>query len=115
MNTDNQEVHVKKLANLDQRLARWEEQKKQNRNEMLTNALIIFPVSILCMYVASHLYDVPFDFNLIAKAVLFAALLMIPLILIQQSKPYNRKPTQADVEADIELRKAFKMDSSVND
>lgn len=99
----------------EQRLARWEAQKKENRKEMLTNAFIIFPVSLLCLFVGSHLYDVAFDLNLIGKGVLIASLLMIPLILIQQSKPYNRKPTQADVEADIKLRKAFKMDSRVND
>ena len=106
---------VKKLANLEQRLARWEAQKKENRKYMITFALITLPVVMLCMFGAGHLMGEVLDLNLFAKGVLISVMLMIPPVVLQRSKPFNRKPTQADVDADIKLRKAFKMDSSVND
>lgn len=112
---NNTTPQVKKLANLDQRLVRWEEQKKQNRKYMITFALITLPVVMLCMFGAGLLMGQVLDLNLLAKSVLIGVMLMIPPVVLHRSKPFNRKPTQADVDADIKLRKAFKMDSSVND
>ena len=114
MSNKNQEVHLQKLANLEQRLERWEKIKKQNRKDMVINAMLIFPVVTFLMYGIAYVNEMPLDLSILGKSVLTGILLMIPLVIIQQSKPYNRKPTQADVYADIELRKSVGMDSQVN-
>lgn len=115
MTTENQEVRVRKLANLDQRIARWEAQKKQNLKEVLTSAVSVLITVFLLMYGLTYVTEVAFNLYQLGKSMVIFAILMVPLIFVQLILPYGRKPTQADVDDDIELRKYFEMDSRVND
>lgn len=99
-----------KIANLEQRLERW----RQERAKFLYQEvpLILFIGVMVCsalMYIGSFTNP-----SLKSSWFIWGAILGVSLAITPIKMEYPQKPKQADVDADIELRKAFKMDATVS-
>jgi hypothetical protein len=100
-----------KISNLAQRLTRWEYERIDWLYKEVPTILLI-GVIVCCglMYFLSF-FDPQLKSNWFFWGVFFSLGLSVVPITIGRPK----KPSQEDVNADIALRKAFKMDASVSE
>ncbi|MDA0152301.1 hypothetical protein OH460_08305 [Vibrio sp. Makdt] len=100
-----------KIENLEQRLNKWHEQRRIWLLQELPMILIIG--IIVCsgfMYLGS--FTEP---SLESSWFLWGTIFGIGFALTPLKMSYPKMPSQSDVDADVALRKAFNMDSSVNE
>ena len=99
-----------KIANLEQRLKRWhQERAKWLYQEAPITLLIGVMVCSVLMYIGS--FSEP---SLKSTWFFWGTIFGIGFALTHIKMEYPKKPTQKDVEADINLRKAFEMDATVS-
>ncbi|NQZ49679.1 MAG: hypothetical protein HRT95_05670 [Moritella sp.] len=101
-------MEVQKLSNLKQLTADWEKDRaawlKSEVPRMLT----------VCLLTCSLLYGFSFfvpDNSYLLGGIILSLLLLLPLLYTS----YPKKPSQADVDANVSLRRAFDMDATVSD
>jgi hypothetical protein len=100
-----------KLSNLEQRLARWERERADWLYKKVPSILFIgVIVSCVLMYALSLFYPQLKSYWFFLGGIFTLGLAIVPITI---GKP--KKPSQEDVNVDIALRKAFKMDASVSE
>ncbi len=99
-----------KIANLEQRLEIWQQERANWLCQQIPLVLVI-SVSVCSglMYLGS--FSEP---GLKSSWLLWGAVFGVGLAITPIKLNYPKKPTQSDVEADIEIRKAFNMEASVS-
>ncbi|WP_227474217.1 hypothetical protein [Escherichia coli] len=95
-----------KIASLNQRLEVW--RNERNKWLCLKMPFIVIFGCAFAAFVRAIMMENELPWYIRAGAALVA--IAIPPLVFS----YPKKPTQKDVEKDIELRKAFKMDHSVS-
>lgn len=100
-----------KIANLDQRLAKWNEERRDWFFQKLPMVLII---GIIVCCGMTYLVSLK-EPSLKSTWFLWGFIFGVGLAITPLKVTYPAKPSQADVDADVALRKAFNMDATVSD
>ena len=104
-------MEVQKLANLDQMIQQWELEVKTYLLKVLPRqAAVGLPLVMTMMYFLSSYIGSVIELHWSLSALIIWVCLQIPLIMTG----IPRKPTQADVDDNRALRRAFGMDDTVN-
>lgn len=100
-----------KIQNLEQRLDTWNEQRRNWLRQELPTVLII-GIIVCCgmMYLVSFMEP-----SLHSSWLLWGAIFGVGLAIIPLKMTYPVKPSQADVDSDVAIRKAFNMDATVSE
>ncbi len=104
-------MQPQKIANLEQRLDGWQEQRRDWLCQELPMVLIV-GIIVCCgmMYLVSLKEP-----SLKPSWLLWGAIFGVGFSITPLKMTYPAKPSQADVDADVALRKAFNMDATVSD
>lgn len=112
MKTYLKNIEAQPIENLESRLFRWESKKKAIIAECFVMAMMGLVVTIGFLYGFSYLSNSAFGIREIAYAVVITAGLMLPTPVISYLVN-DWRPTQADVDVDVALRRSVGMDSTV--
>lgn len=102
-------MRPQRIENLEQRLEEWNKEKRVWFCEELPMVLIIGIFACSGMMYLVSFKEPCVGLSWLLWGVIFGIGLSISLLKMT----YPEKPTQADVEADIALRKAFNIDATV--
>jgi amino acid transporter len=113
-NIQNYRANVQKIMSLDARLDQWKERRKKLIIDNLGMSVVGY-ICILSMYFGlTYFSGKPFGMSEVLSSLLFTIIIMIPVVVYFHSN-FNKKPTQADVDKDVELRRLYGMDDTVNE
>jgi hypothetical protein len=103
------ETSVQPIMSLEQRLARWESCRSKRLRQQIVECAIVLVAVMLTLFSLCYFSNRAFGITEAFTGITVAIGLMIPPILLRRK--FDRKPTQDDLDADVELRSHFLRDS----
>lgn len=105
-------MEVQKIANLEQRMNKWQEKRKSDRTELAGYWVLGCCIFFVVINWYAEQSGVETQLAFILYAAFMSSWAMLPIVL--HFREVNPKPKQLDVVTDIAFRTSLNMDAAVD-